>query len=349
MSDAGALLRALAVPRLTGSAGHGAAQDLLTRELTRRGLVVREHRFPVSDAPLRATALAAEFTALAALTFIVGVLAGEPVFGLRIAAIPMVALVGVLVFGGRSRQRAWGTNLLAQRPDPAPRPKLWLVAHYDSKGQRLSMATRLCGALTLALQVPAALALAVLWVGDERGPVIALLVLPALIGGIVLARADLRNDSAGAVDNASGVMAVLDAFDRLVHRPDVAIVLTDAEEWGLIGARALAREHAPLFRGSTVVNFDGLDDRGRAIVLAHRDGPLARAVARLMDARRVPWLPVLVDGIALRAPAAECLTVMCGNWATMRRVHTGRDTPEGLSLDNARRAAGAVAEAVRGL
>jgi hypothetical protein len=347
VTDAAALLRSLAVPRLTGSEGHAAAQHLLTHELARRGLAVMAHRFALTDAPLRRAALAAEFVAVAALTFMVGALAGEPLLGMRIAVIPLVMLAGVLVFGGRSRRRAWGVNLLGQRAGSAP--KLWLVAHYDSKGQRLSMATRLIGALCLALQVPALMALAVVWANGARGVELALLALPALVGGIVLAAADLRNDSPGAVDNASGVVAALASFDRLAERRDVAIALTDGEEWGLLGARALVREHASLFRGAAIVNFDGLDDRGRAIVLAHRAGPLGRVVARVLGARRVPWLPVLVDGIALQHAGTECLTIMRGDWGTMRRVHTPADAPDVLTPQAAVAAAGAVAEAMRGL
>jgi hypothetical protein len=344
VSDAAELLRALAVPRLTGSEGHRITRERLTLELTTHGFDVEEQRFGASDAPLRRAAFAAELTGLAALAFIVGTLAGQPVQGLRIALVPLLALVGVLLFGGRGARHAWGTNLIARRPGQTPR--LWLTAHYDSKSQWMSMALRLCGIVSLFLQVPALVALIVFWLGGERDSWIAVLAMPALAGGVLLARADLTDGSPGAVDNASGVLAVLETVHRLPADLPVGILFFDAEEWGLQGARALVREQPALLVGATVINFDGLDDRGMTIVLGHRSGPLAARIARAAGARRAPWLPVLVDGMAVRGVTRECLTLMRGNWSTMVRVHTPRDAPDRLTLDGVRGVASAVAEAV---
>lgn len=345
MTDAAALLRALAVPRLVGTEGHRAVRELLTLELTRRGFNVEEQRFGATDGPLRRAAFAAELVGLAALAFIVGVLAGEPVQGLRIALVPLIALLAVALFGGRGARHAWGTNLIARRNGPPP--QLWLTAHYDSKSQWMSMALRLCGFGCLLLQVPAVIALIAVWVAGERDPWIALLALPALAGGALLARADLTNVSPGAVDNASGVLATLETMSRLPAEVPVGIVLFDAEEWGLQGARALAREQPAVLRGTSVVNFDGLDDRGVTIVLSHRAGVLAPRIAQATRARRAAWLPVLVDGMALSRVTRECLTVMRGNWSTTRRVHTRRDAADRLTLDGVRAVAAAVADAVQ--
>jgi len=345
VTDSATLLRALAVPRLVGSEAHAAVRELLKGELTARGLTVEEQRFGATDAPLRRAAFAAELTALAALAFMVGALAGDPVQGARVAAVPLIALVGVLFFGGRPAHRAWGTNVLG-RPDGAP-PQLWLTAHYDSKGQRMSMALRLCGLALLVLQAPAVIVLGAAWGAGQRGPWLAVLALPALAGGVLLARADLRNDSPGAVDNASGVLAALETFDRLPRNLAVGVAFTDAEEWGLQGARALMRERPEMFRHASVINFDGLDDHGVTVVLVHRSGPLATRIAGVARARRAYWLPVLVDGMALARVSQDCVTVMRGGWDTMRRVHTPRDEPNRLALEGVRGVATAVADALR--
>ncbi len=211
-----------------------------------------------------------------------------------------------------------GVNLIATRP--SSRPAVWLTAHYDSKGQPISMAVRLAGGIALFLGV----------LGLLVAPVAGLVLVAAAI--VVFARNRATDRSPGAVDNASGVLAVLATVDRLPRQAAVGIILPDAEEYGLLGARALARERPELFRGAAVVNFDGLDDAGRPVAFLHRRGPVGEAAAQALGARRAPWLPVVVDGIALAGPARECVTIMKGGCGTTRIVHTPWDTAERLTL-----------------
>jgi hypothetical protein len=239
-----------------------------------------------------------------------------------------------------------GINLIARRPDSTPR--VWLAAHYDSKGQPISMAARLAGATATVLGAAATLiALAAGWT------LIPGLVLVALGAG-ALSRNRVTDASPGAVDNASALVAVFAILDLLPARADVGVLFTDAEEWGLLGARALVRERGALLRGAAVINLDGLDDRGRPIAFLHRRGPVGRAVAAEVGALSAAWLPVLVDGIALArgvgagAGAGECVTIMRGDWKTARVVHTPRDTAERLTLEGVRGVAEGVARALAG-
>jgi hypothetical protein len=110
-----------------------------------------------------------------------------------------------------------------------------------------------------------------------------------------------------------------------------------------VGARAFVRDHRDLLRDAVVVNVDGIDDRGPIIAFVHAPGPTVDAVTRALGARRVRWLPVVVDGLALRGAARECMTVMRGGWATMRLVHTRRDTAQRLTLQGVREVAERVA------
>jgi len=126
----------------------------------------------------------------------------------------------------------------------------------------------------------------------------------------------------------------------------VGVILPDAEEYGLVGARALVRERANLFSDTTVVNFDGIDDRGTAIAFIHRPGPAADRVAASLGARRTRWLPVLVDGLVLAGAAREAVTIMRGDWDTARVVHTRRDSAERLTLAGVRMVAEGVARAL---
>jgi len=237
-------------------------------------------------------------------------------------------------------------NLVAARP--GARVAVWLVAHYDSKGQLLSMATRLVAVALLGLGVlglcAAAVGLVLLGWGWSLAWIGALA--PGLVGAALLARNRVTDDSPGAVDNASGIVAALAAVDALAPDAPVGVVLPDAEELGLAGARALVRERAHLFAGSAVVNFDGIDDRGRTIVFRHRGGPIGDAVAAALGARPHRLLPVLVDGVVLRRAARECVTVLRGDWHTARIVHTPRDTAERLTLRGVEAVAAGVAAAL---
>jgi len=225
-----------------------------------------------------------------------------------------------------------GTNLIAQR---AGSPAVWLVAHYDSKGQPISMLKRL---IAFGMVVGG---LAFLLVGF----------IPALIalglGLAVLSQNRVTDNSPGAVDNASALITILMTIDQLPRDAPVGVVFPDAEEYGLVGARALASDRAELFRNAAIINLDGIDDIGPAMVFAHRAGPVGTAVARALEARRWRWLPVIVDGIALRRAGRECATILKGGVATMMIVHTPRDIVDRVRLDGAARVAAGLARVLR--
>jgi len=168
---------------------------------------------------------------------------------------------------------------------------------------------------------------------------LALLVLPALFLALNVA----TDRSPGAVDNATGVLTVLAALDLLPPEAPVGAILLDAEELGLVGARALVRERANLLTDTVVINFDGIDDHGGVIAFAHRLGPLTRGVSAALGATPRGRLPVVVDGLVLATATRECLTIMRGNWVTAHIVHTPRDTANRLTLTGVEEVARAVA------
>lgn len=255
-------------------------------------------------------------------------------------------------FTGRSllhrfgRAALEGVNLIGVRP--RARVSVWLAAHYDSKGQPLSMAARLAAA---ALATLGALELLALVVRALLGPLHAgvpdLLAGAAGVSGILLFAANrVTNRSAGAVDNAAGVVAVLATLDALPPDAGVGVLFPDAEEYGLLGARALVRQRANLLGDTCIVNFDGIDDRGFTIALIHRPGPTIEQVAAALGARRARWLPVLVDGLVLAGAAREGVTIMRGDWGTATIVHTPHDVAERITLEGVRRVAEGVARAL---
>lgn len=63
-----------------------------------------------------------------------------------------------------------------------------------------------------------------------------------------------------ANDNTSGVVTVLTLADRLAAREDVAFVLFDNEELGLLGSAAFAKAHREVKNNTLLVNFDCVSD-----------------------------------------------------------------------------------------
>lgn len=298
MTDYSELFRAVAIPRLVGTPKHQQVREILKRELAARGFAVEEHAF--TGRPARA------LLGTAREVHGVNLIARQP---LSLRTVP----------GGPTLQGG----------------KVWLVAHYDSKGQPISMAVRLMGFFALVTGL----------VGLLLSPVPAALLL--LIGLLIISQNRVTDNSPGAVDNASALVAVFMALDQLPDKHAVGVIFPDAEEFGLVGARALAAERGALFADACVINLDGLDDAGRAIALLHKPGRIGTAVAAALGARRARWLPVIVDGIALAAVAAECCTILKGNWRTMRIVHRPEDTAARVRLDGAAAVAAGLARVLR--
>jgi len=239
-----------------------------------------------------------------------------------------------------------GVNLIASRPPirPSAHPPVWLAAHYDSKGQPISMATRTLGAAATVLgAVGSLVGLAVGWTLLPSLPTWAILA----IGLVILSANRVTDRSSGALDNATGLVAILAILDALPRGADIGVLFLDAEEYGLVGARALVADRASLLQGAAVINLDSLDDRGGCIAFLHRPGPIGKAVAAELGGMRGRWVPMVVDGIALsRAPVRECVTILKGDWGTARVVHTPRDTVERLTLEGVRHVAAGVARAL---
>ena len=243
-------------------------------------------------------------------------------------------------FSGRPARALLGTpklisgiNLIAQRG----RSAVWLVAHYDSKGQPVSMWARLVGFLALVIGL-------VWWpfAGGETW-----FVIPLAMGLSVLLLNRVTDKSAGAVDNATALVTVVMTLDQLPRDAPVGVIFPDAEEYGLVGARALRAERGALFTEAAVINLDGIDDVGGPVAFLHRPGRIGAAVADALHAWRSRWLPVIVDGMALAQVSRECVTIMKGNAETMTIVHTPRDTVARVRLDGAASVAAGLARVLR--
>ena len=231
-------------------------------------------------------------------------------------------------------QRAHSVNLEARRGNPA----VWLIAHLDSKSQTVPMLIRIASSVALAIVLGvtvlilllSALGLgwmAALWPGLQVAAVIA--AIPSMFCFV-------RNDSTGAVDNASGVVAVLLAAQSASAPRDLGVLVTSGEELGLAGARVWAR-HAE--RSITVLNCDTTDDAGdwRSMYTGARPKRIALAVegvaSRLQVAlamrRLIPG--ILTDSMAFADRGIEAVTLSRGTLSTLARIHTRRDNSNALT------------------
>jgi Peptidase family M28 len=235
-------------PRAAGSAAEHDAREYCARVLRAAGFDVALEPFEYSQLPGRygtPVGGAIAWITVAAMAWL-GV-TGAPsrlvalVFGVGLAMLGLWSWRmlgdGVLTIPWR---RASAVNLVATRGTSAPR--VWLVAHLDSKSQPIPSLLRVAGLVVLATALAVALAGVLLtlagawprtlwWAGAALATMGAAPVLASVIG----------NDSNGALDNASGVATVLEAAQTSAPDVPIGVLLSSAEELGLAGARAWAR------------------------------------------------------------------------------------------------------------
>lgn len=343
------LARVLALPREAGTPEASAAREILADYLTSLGYQLRTQRFTFHPAMLDAFPLfGIGLGGLGLVLLPLLLLASVPAWGALVAwlaglgALTALAAgvgLGWAAFGAETREDA---NLVATRgPDPVRR---WIVAHADTKAQGHSMAGRIV-AVWVALAALAGLTTAALLRlgGAVPGPLAGAMALLAVVAGSLAARGRLRGRSPGARDNGSGLLAALAAAGTA--GPGVGILITGAEEFGLVGARIFARIAGPELRGTQVINVDTVDDEGGLYVISHDAAGAALARAELVRlaplgiparTRALP-LGIFVDSHPLARAGASAVTIGRLNWRTLRRLHTSRDTAEGLTLELAAR------------
>jgi Peptidase family M28 len=296
---------------------------------------------------------------------------GAGVGGSALLALPLLVLPGVplagallvwaLILGGSAClalgvAAGWFTigearedaNLVAVRSQAGVRR--WIVAHLDTKAQAQSMAGRLVAVWVI---LAAGVAGAALVVARLFGPLplwlAALGSALAILAGALAGRGRMRGTSRGARDNGSGVVAAL-AFAEAASDEQTGILITGAEEFGLVGARVFAKVQDSL-SGVEVVNLDTIDGEGALFVVGHdraSTATAARVAERLrslgitLRTRRLP-LGILVDSLPLARAGASAVTIGRLTWGTLRVIHTPADVPETLSLEVAERVGRALA------
>jgi hypothetical protein len=322
-----------------------AARSYCSERLAASGYSVTEETFAFSSRGARLTPPAAGvFAALVA--FLAARLAiAHDSYLLALIVVMVACILGVLEFrlvlgpGRRSTDgREHGTNLIAVRGVP----RVWLVAHVDSKSQTIPMLLRIAGVIGLVSGMVGLLLTLVLGiVSGALGNVelarwldlpVVLLATVVVVSSVPLAFCWIGNRSPGALDNASGVAAVLLAADA-TSRDAIGVAITSAEEVGLAGSRAFVAGRT----GGIAVNCDTIDDAGEFVAMrsggsrsnATIDALIAASLALRIEVSQRRTLPgVVTDATALSQAGWDVVTLSRGNLATLARVHTSRDTPE---------------------
>jgi len=338
-------ISALSIPRLTGTAGWRQTTEHVRDALVALDYDVTDHEFEFSDWPGRfgppvvgvlvSGGLGATWLALSA---------GQPAIALLILLSTQAATALLIAASERfllrfPKGRREGLNIMAR--SRAGRPRWIIVAHRDSKSQLVPIAVRIAAAALAGI----------VWILMLAGVILASfgvntifttipVVAAGIAAGLVLLACVTGNDSAGALDNASGVAALLGIASAEHGAGDVAFLVTDAEEFGLAGASAMA---GSLAWAEGVINLDGLDDHGPFRVLGRYGTPrrggapkietaLREAAADAGQSIRTGPVPrgLLLDHLAFARAGIPALTLMRGTWLSMARVHMPADRPDRL-------------------
>lgn len=341
-------LVALAKPRLTGSEGAEETGAELRQQLESLGYEVHGIPFTFSAWPGRfGLSAGAGVFLLGVLVATVFLWMGNGLFALIALVVSAALVLGIAFYAPRaSASLPWGRvtaeNWLAHRP--GSRPRYLVVAHRDSKSQLLPTVLRVSAIVVGILAWIALLVLSGLaFVRVEWVPGWALIVAGglAILSGLLLTLCWVGNDSPGALDNATGLAALLGLAERERDRDDVGFLVTDGEELILAGAYAVAPTLPPV---AGVINLDILDDEGEfSVVERHgypRRGFAPHLAAALMSAahaldvparRRDMPLGVMADHMAFTDAGLPSVTVHRGSISSFRRVHRPGDDVDGLT------------------
>ena len=329
-------------PRFAGSSEEAMARARCRTELERAGFSCVESPFEYSQwlarwgSPLLGAISALVFIAVGELTLIVTEYAG------LIAMIAMLGLTRFTVSTIRDRwilrfpwSRAGSTNLVAKRGEPL----VWLVAHLDSKSQTVPMLVRILGSISLwlsALLVFGGTLAFLIW-----GPRMTFLIITAqvfaAVGAAAVGLCFITNRSLGAVDNASGVAAVILAAQSGNAASSLGVLITSGEELGLAGALAWAQtapEHL------VILNCDTVDEAGPFRCMYSDAQPMRVALVAENQAKQLGvslrvgrLIPgIMADSMAFTYGARwASITLSRGTLGTLARIHTPRDNSAKLT------------------
>lgn len=226
-------------------------------------------------------------------------------------------------------------------PSDQSRPTLYLVAHYDSKSQRWPLMVRIA---LFTLLIPGTLIVIATTLLDRTSAFIDVIGIVTAFASGLLVLLGTGNDSPGAIDNASGVGTVLHLAECLAARSDwrerwrVIVLLTSAEEVGLMGTTAYVKEHAAQLRRdkALVLNFDGVGIDGELQWVGASSSKLARMIREAareeaISIERFRFIGALFDHMPFARLELDAISLISVGRAS-RSIHTRHDTIDRLQV-----------------
>lgn len=305
---------------------------------------------------------------------IIGGLLLAPYWGLWAALLTVAGTIsGWLYFDWRLSPvsllppQVWATNLFGRLSTGGGKHRLILMAHFDtapiSALYRPALIGRFKSSLLTALVLMALASLLVvlaLFVRSTVIDVLRYLLAFYFVGQFVIASVDFLRFgySNGASDNATGVAAACGVFERLACNPipgwQVDVLLTSAEEAGMVGARAFFQAcKKELASNSYVLNFDYLGTGHLAVftrtglisgiryenLLTEAAKAVAANDARFSTARTATWSTGDFDTACFARGGIPSLTVgALDEYGEMPHLHRPEDTLENVDTSVVERA-----------
>lgn len=334
---------------MTGTQGAQEVSEIVRTRMTGLGYQVHEFPFTFSTLPGRFA------VTLSGALFLIGTLISAWLLNQRHPGVALVILLVVLLLIGTIAaitpllgdmlpwHKVAASNLFAKKP--GSRPRFIVMAHLDSKSQPMPLALRGPAIIFGIIAWGALAGLALLGLLDPQVYLEPRIITPvavvALISAVLLIFCWTENRSPGALDNASGLATLMGIAERDAAENDVAYLITDAEELGLVGARSIARKLDPVIG---VINIDGIDDKGTFFILEKFGMPLRHIAPHLVAAtltaademnlparrRNVPF-GLLLDHIPLARVHLPAVTLMRGSMKSMMRVHRPADSMDNMT------------------
>ncbi len=242
------------------------------------------------------------------------------------------------------------SNILATLPgSDSSLPNLYLVAHYDSKSQRVPLIVRITmflivlggGVVFAALTLLALIAPPLQAAATIVGVAVIVTGLP-----LVFLVPDSGNESPGAIDNASGAGLVLHLAECLAEHDglNVTVLITSAEEMAVMGAAAYVKHNKTVLRqqaesgGLYLLNFDGVGVDGKLHYADshNRRRQLTGLLKQIGNERRLPLsrfglTGVLFDHIPFAQHGFDAVTLVTLGKASLS-VHTAEDSIDKLHV-----------------
>lgn len=339
--------RQFCYPRLVGTPGEKKAASAIKENLAGLGYHVLCESFSIYKTPWGYTRILMG-ASLLLLGFSRFLLSYLPLLGCFIILLLIVLEIG----GGRGwlwfvrqkdgREIATSENIWADLHPSDNASRLIISAHYDSKSQSLKLKSRIywlgAGMVSLVL-------LSVVYLKHSyypsawHLPAANILGMTAAISALRLMVVGTGNESPGALDNASGVGAVLACAEYFAQNPPAGISIRylffGAEEYGLQGSVHHVEAHLKEWQSfDRVVNFDGVGISGAlrwaTSLVPSKSDPLVKQVIGAahqagVSLKRIPLYPgLMMDHIPFQSISVPAVSLCCVAPAS-GLIHSSRD------------------------